>query len=58
MEMYNNIKLIICGMALLLFGIIIAIISKNPIAYLFGGLGLYFIIVGCVAKDDSTSSPE
>ncbi len=57
MEKYNA-KLIICGMALLLFGIIIALVNKSPMAYILGGLGLFFVAVGCFAKDDSSSKPE
>lgn len=57
MEKFNT-KLIICGMALLLFGIIIAFVSKSPMAYLIGGLGLFFVIVGCFGKDDSNCKPE
>ena len=51
MEKYH-VKLIICGIALLLFGIIIAIIDKSPFAYIIGGLGLFFVFVGCFTKDD------
>lgn len=47
-----NVKLIICGMALLLFGIIIAILSKHDLAYIVGGLGLVFAVTGCFANDD------
>lgn len=47
-----NIKIIICGMALLLFGIIIAIMSKDSVSYIAGGLGLFFVVVGCFTKDD------
>lgn len=42
-----NIKLIISGVALLLFGIIIAVMSKNPVSYIIGGLGLFFAVIGC-----------
>lgn len=53
-----NIKLIISGMALLLFGIIIAIMSKNLISYVAGGLGLFFVVVGCFGKDDSNTKTK
>jgi TRAP-type mannitol/chloroaromatic compound transport system permease large subunit len=53
-----NIKVIISGMALLLFGIIIAIMSKNPVAYVIGGLGLLFVFTGCFAKDDYNSKTK
>ncbi|MGI6585499.1 MAG: hypothetical protein GX301_05205 [Gracilibacteraceae bacterium] len=53
-----NTKLIICGMALLLFGIIMAITSKPPMAYIIGGLGLFFVVVGCFVEDDSGSRTE
>lgn len=51
MESFNT-KIIICGMALLLFGIIIAIMNKDPISYIAGGLGLFFVVAGCFGKDD------
>jgi hypothetical protein len=56
MEKYNT-KLIICGIALLLFGIIV-VVSNPPMAYIIGGLGLFFVVVGCFVKDDSGSRTE
>lgn len=47
----SNIRLIICGFALLLFGIIIALIDKSTVAYISGGLGLFLIIVSCSVED-------
>ena len=53
-----NTRLIICGVALLLFGIIMAITSNPQRAYIIGGLGLFFVVVGCFVKDDSDSRTE
>lgn len=50
-----NIKLIISGMALLLFGIIIAIMSKHPASYVVGGLGLVFVL-GCLFIEEDSDS--
>ena len=47
-----NIRLIICGFALLLFGIIIAVTGRSAYAYIPGGLGLFLIIVSCSVKDE------
>lgn len=45
-------KLIICGFALLLFGINIAIVNQNVLSYVFSGLGLTLIVIACFANDD------
>ena len=47
-----NIRLIISGFALLLFGIIIAITARSNFSYIPGGLGLFFIIASCIVKDE------
>ena len=47
----SNIRLIICGFALLLFGIMIALINNSLFSYIPGGLGLFFVIVSCSVKD-------
>lgn len=54
----SNIRLIICGFALLLFGIIIAIAGSTSsipwgsnYAYILGGLGLFLVIISCSVKD-------
>lgn len=54
MENFNT-KIFISGIALLLFGIIVAIMSKDPISYVIGGLGLLFVVAGCVTKEDVNS---
>jgi hypothetical protein len=53
-----NIKVIIFGIVLLLFGIIIAIMSKNPISYVIGGLGLLFVVTGCFTKENFNSETK
>ena len=53
-----NTRLIICGVALLLLGIIMASTSNPPMAYIIGGLGLFFVVVGCFVKDDSSNRTE
>lgn len=47
-----NQRLIVGGVALLLFGIILAITEENPLAYVVGGLGLFLSLVGCFAPKD------
>lgn len=49
----SNIRLIISGFALMLFGVIIAINGSSTFSYIPGGLGLFFVIVGCAVKDAS-----
>ena len=46
-----NIRLVISGFALILFGILIAVCSQSAFAYLPGGLGLVFVIGACTAKE-------
>lgn len=44
-------KLIVSGMALLLFGIMVAIMSRSVISYIIGGLGLVFVACACLTKE-------
>ena len=46
-----NIRLIISGFALMLFGLIFAVCSQYAFVYIFAGLGLFLIIIGCAVKD-------
>jgi len=48
----SNLRLIISGFALLLFGIVIALVDKSSFSYLSGGLGLFLVIVSCSVKDE------
>lgn len=41
-----NQKLIISGFALLLFGILLALVPSF-FGYISGGLGLFFVLLGC-----------
>lgn len=47
----SNIRLIISGFELMLFGVIVAICNQSAFAYIPGGLGLLFVIIACAAKD-------
>ena len=47
-----NIRLVISGFALILFGILIALVNNSSFSYIPGGLGLFFIIAACSIKDD------
>lgn len=51
MKNFNQ-KIIVTGIALLLFGIILAIENQSAISYIFGGLGLFFAVIGCFAKEN------
>ena len=48
----SNIRLIICGFALLLFGILIALVNNSTFSYIPGSLGLLIIIISCSVKDE------
>lgn len=50
MKQYN-IERIITGMAILIFAMIIAIVSQSEVAYIVGGLGLFFVILGCFTEN-------
>lgn len=57
MKNYNQ-KLVVSGIALLLFGIIIAVMSNSALSYVFGGLGLFFVILGCFAKERQNENEQ
>ncbi len=42
-----NLKLVLCGMALLLFSIAVGIVSASVLVYILGGLGLFLVVLGC-----------
>lgn len=48
----SKIRLIICGFALILLGINIAILSQTTVSYIFSGLGLVMIIIACFENAD------
>ena len=48
-----NVKLVICGLALLLLGINICLAGHASLSVVVGLLGAFLVGVGCFAKDDS-----
>jgi|GEM_PF-851691 len=57
MKTYKQ-NLIASGIALLLFGIIVAIVSQSVLSYVIGGLGLFFVIIGCFAEAEEGEDEE
>jgi len=54
----SKIRLIICGFALILLGINIAIVSHTTISYIFSGLGLVLIISACFENTDENEDDK
>lgn len=46
-----NQRIILGGIALLLFGLILAVTKTDVLAYIVGGLGLFLSLVGCFAPE-------
>lgn len=44
-------KLIVGGLALLLFGVIAAL-NQSVLSYISGGLGLFFVLLACFAGEE------
>ncbi len=55
MKMNFHKKLMIAGFALILFGIIPAVMQESGWAYASGGFGLFFVIVGCFGHPEESS---
>ncbi len=54
----SKIRLIICGFALILLGINIAIVNQTMVSYIFSGVGLIMIISVCVAQPDENEDDK
>ena len=45
-------NLVISGVALLLLGILLAVLTRSPISWIIGGLGLAFAMISCFTEDE------
>ena len=45
-------NLVISGVALLLFGILLAVLTRSPISWIIGGLWLAFALISCFTEDE------
>lgn len=52
-----NQKLIISGFAFLLSGVIAAL-SQSNVTYILGGLGLFFVLLGCFATQEKNEEEK